>query len=245
MHDFARHTDRQHVGAGAITLVIHVLLAMLLLYTLTQSNRRSPPPSSATLIVSDVPLAPPPPPPPSRRHGGTHKSAQPAKGRPLASPPAVAPPAPVVVPSIAVPTPTTGTVPLAGGANGSGSGGGGGNGNGQGGSGDGLGDDGTPPEQVGGRISDRDYPRQLSDAGISGTVGVRYRVGSDGRVSDCRITHSSGSGALDSLTCGLIERRFRFHPARDGDGRPVPSLIVENHSWIIPAAAPEGESPRD
>jgi periplasmic protein TonB len=100
-----------------------------------------------------------------------------------------------------------------------------------------------PPERIGGRISDRDYPRGLSDAGVSGTVSVRYRVGIDGRASDCRITHSSGSDALDSLTCSLIVRRFRFRPARDGEGQPVPSTIIENHSWIIPAASGEGEGP--
>jgi protein TonB len=148
-----------------------------------------------------------------------------------------------VVPSIAVPSPV-GTLPAATGAGGTGSGGGG-TGNGAGGNGAGLGDDGSPPEHIRGRISDRDYPRELSDAGVSGTVGVRYRVGVDGHVSDCRITHSSGSEALDALTCGLIEKRFRFHPARDGSGRPVPSAIVENHSWIIPAAAPQGEPPQE
>lgn len=73
---------------------------------------------------------------------------------------------------------------------------------------------------------------------MSGTVGVRYRVNADGKVSDCLVTHSSGYLALDSLTCGLIERRFRFSPARDETGRPVSSIIVEEHSWIIPAAAP-------
>jgi protein TonB len=70
-------------------------------------------------------------------------------------------------------------------------------------------------------------------------------VGVDGHVSDCRITHSSGSNTLDGLTCGLIEKRFRFRPARDGSGRPVPSVIVENHSWIIPAAGSEDRPPQD
>ena len=233
------------MGAGAITLAIHLLLGMMLLFALARSNEVAPTASSPLLAVTDIPVAPPPPPtPPSPRHGGAHHSAAPPKGPPLASKPAVAPPAPVVVPSIAVPSPI-GTMPAATGAGDMGAGGGGGNGNGAGGSGAGLGDDGSPPEQIRGRISDRDYPHELSDAGVSGTVGVRYRVGVDGHVSDCRITHSSGSGALDALTCGLIEKRFRFRPARDGSGRPVPSVIVENHSWIIPAAAPEGQPPQE
>jgi len=95
-----------------------------------------------------------------------------------------------------------------------------------------------PPRRIGGRVTDRDYPRGLSEAGISGTVSVRYRVGVDGRVSNCLVTHSSGSDALDTLTCQLIERRFRFRPSRDEEGHTVPSIIVENHSWIIPPAPP-------
>jgi protein TonB len=119
-----------------------------------------------------------------------------------------------------------------GGAGGTGTGGNGSGGTGEG--SDGSGGGGTPPVQIGGRITDRDYPRALSDIGISGTVSVRYRVGVDGRVTDCLITHSSGHEELDVLTCRLIERRFRYRPSRDEEGRPVPSTIVENHSWIIP-----------
>ena len=233
------------MGAGAITLAVHLLLGAILLFALARSNQVAPTASTRLVAVTDIPVAPPPPPlPPSQRHGGAHHSSAPPKGPPLASKPAVAPPAPVVVPSIAVPAPV-GTMPAATGAGGASTGGGGGTGNGEGGNGAGLGDDGSPPEHIRGQISDRDYPRELSDAGVSGTVGVRYRVGVDGRVSGCRITHSSGSEALDALTCGLIEKRFRFRPARDGSGRPVPSVIVENHSWIIPAAAPEGTPPSD
>lgn len=96
----------------------------------------------------------------------------------------------------------------------------------------------TPPRRLRGRISDRDYPQELSRAGVAGTVGVRYRVNVDGSVSDCRVAQSSTYDALDVLTCRLIEKRFRFSPARDEQGRPVTSLIVEQHSWIIPAAVP-------
>ncbi|MBW8852717.1 MAG: TonB family protein [Xanthomonadales bacterium] len=127
--------------------------------------------------------------------------------------------------------------PAATGTGGTGSGGAG-NGNGGGGGAGGAGD-GTPPQRIGGGISDRDYPHELSDAGISGTVSVRYRVGIDGRARDCMVTRSSGSAALDAHTCALIERRFRFRPSRDADGRPVPSIIVENHSWIMPPPEPE------
>jgi protein TonB len=243
MHPFTRHTDREHLGAGAITIAVHALLGLALLLALTQRNHTTPPQSTTLIAVSDLP--PVPPPPPSHRHGGAHKSTSPPKGPLIKNQPVAAPRAPAMIPTVAPPIPLSGITPASGGTGGNGGGVGGGNGNGQGGSGAGMGDDGSPPERIRGKISDRDYPRSLSDAGVSGTVAVRYRVGVDGRVSDCRITHSSGSGMLDELTCQLIEQRFRFRPARDGEGHPVPSVIIENHSWIIPAAVPEGEPPQE
>jgi len=118
-----------------------------------------------------------------------------------------------------------------------------GNGAGSGGAGDGDGDGGdeTPPRLKKGRLKNSDYPRGAGEAGIEGTVSVRYTVGIDGRVSDCEITRSSGNDELDRTTCRLIEERFRYDPSRDARGHPVPSIIVENHSWII---KPEPAPPR-
>lgn len=129
---------------------------------------------------------------------------------------------------------TSGAAPVAGpgtGAGGVGDGfGGGGDGDGDG---DGAGDpDATPPRQIRGRISDRDYPENLSEAGIGGRVTVLYVVETDGRVSDCDVVRSSGNAQLDQWTCRLIRERFRFRPSRDGKGRPVPALVRENHEWF-------------
>lgn len=112
----------------------------------------------------------------------------------------------------------------------------GGVGDGLGGGGDGDGDgagdrDATPPRQIRGRISYRDYPENLSDAGIGGRVTVLYRVETDGRVGECDVIGSSGNRQLDAWTCQLIQQRFRFRPSIDGRGRAVPSLIRENHYW--------------
>jgi periplasmic protein TonB len=114
----------------------------------------------------------------------------------------------------------------------------GGIGTGFGGGGEGDGDGGgwrdeTPPELIRGRLRDSDYPRGLGDEGIGGTVGVRYVVWTDGRVRNCRVTRTSGSGVLDALTCRLIQERFRFRPSRDGLGHAVPAEMVESHSWIV------------
>ena len=107
----------------------------------------------------------------------------------------------------------------------------------------GNGPGGLPPRHIRGSLTNSDYPRAAAEAGAGGTVGVRYRVGVDGRVTQCLVTRSSGNDALDVATCSLIERRFRFAPARDEDGRPVPSAIVgENHSWFVEPARPESQA---
>ena len=103
----------------------------------------------------------------------------------------------------------------------------GGEGSGSGGGGDGD----TPPRQIRGRLKFSDLPAALRDSATGGTVSVRYDVAIDGTVGDCAIMVSSGSAELDQLTCRLIRQRFRFDPSRDGDGRPVPSTIEEEHSW--------------
>ena len=111
--------------------------------------------------------------------------------------------------------------------------GGEGNGAGSGGYGDGDGGGEVPPRLIKGRLKFSDLPLDLREAGIGGTVSVRYGVDVNGRVSDCIIVASSGSTELDRLTCELIKQRFRFDPSRDHDGRPIQSIIEENHSWII------------
>ena len=116
----------------------------------------------------------------------------------------------------------------------------GGVGDGNGGGGDGDGGYGAGggavagPRRTKGRLSFGDLPEGLLPAGSTGKVEVLYRVNIDGSVSDCRAEGSSGIPVLDQLTCRLIEQRFRFRPARDRRGKPVPAMIIESHSWTIP-----------
>lgn len=122
--------------------------------------------------------------------------------------------------------------------------GGAGDGFGSGGDGDGDGgDEGdyTAPRPRRGSLSNSDYPEAAADAGAQGTVSVRYFVEADGRVTGCRVTRSSGNGELDATTCRLIERRFRYYPSRDPDGRPVRSIVAGNHEWVLERVAEEDE----
>ena len=100
--------------------------------------------------------------------------------------------------------------------------------------GDGGGEaDETPPRWLRGRLSDSDYPGDVGEAGLQGTVSVKFLVWTDGRVRRCEVTGSSGNATLDATTCRLIQQRFRYRPSLDAQGRPVPAWLIENHQWVI------------
>lgn len=201
-------------------------------------------------LIDVLPPADPPKPPPRLQP-------RPKTDRPEgeASPPNLrAEPTQIVLPPPKVPVPSPNPVPVApiaglGNAPSAGSAdipgpgygaGGFGNGRGAGGYGDGDGEGGwTPPRLRKGRIRDSDYPAQAGEEGLGGTVGVRFVVEPDGRVSRCDVERSSGVPVLDDRTCALIVQRFRYDPSRDPDGRPVRATIVQNHSWLIHQLPPE------
>lgn len=83
-------------------------------------------------------------------------------------------------------------------------------------------------------VSNADYPSSAIRAEESGTTGFRLTVGPDGRVTDCSITSSSGSSALDDATCRIMRRRARFTPATDGNGRPTTDTVTQRIRWVLP-----------
>ena len=239
---FTQPETRDRLVPALATVAVHVALVAALFVGFRD---QLPAAVAETLQVFDVkPPATPPPPPilrnpkPSRKREG---AASPPNTR--STPTEIVAPKPQIVlpapqPVIVAERPATGIDPTMGSAaeRGPGTGSGGiGNGTGSGGEGDGDGDGGddTPPRQLRGRLSRSDYPRGLFEAGIGGTVSVKYHVAEDGRVDDCDVTRSSGTRELDDLTCRLIRDRFRFDPSRDARGRPVGAYLVENHRWDV------------
>lgn len=194
-------------------------------------------------------IAPPPPRPPRKVTPKRIATSRPS-GR--AAPPnirsqatQIAAPRPIVVIPVPPPPVMVTLKPFAGndatqGATerpGPGTGAGGiGDGTGSGGWGDGDGGgeaDETPPRWLRGRLSDSDYPGDVGEAGLQGTVSVKFLVWTDGRVRRCEVTGSSGNATLDAPTCRLIQQRFRYRPSLDARGRPVPAWLIENHQWVI------------
>jgi protein TonB len=56
---------------------------------------------------------------------------------------------------------------------------------------------------------------------------------------------SSGHSELDSTTCRLIEQRFRYEPARDSEGRPVPQVVGWAQRWWQEGAGRIAEAGQD
>ena len=80
-----------------------------------------------------------------------------------------------------------------------------------------------------------DYPAAALRDGAQGRVAVSLEVGPDGRVTNCVVTQSSGSAALDSTTCRIIRSRARYTPARDAQGQAVPGNHEATITWQLPA----------
>ena len=82
-------------------------------------------------------------------------------------------------------------------------------------------------------VSDADYPASALRSEEEGTTGFRLEVGANGRVTNCSITSSSGSSALDSATCRIMKSRARFTPAVDSNGNPSADTVSSRITWRI------------
>lgn len=79
-----------------------------------------------------------------------------------------------------------------------------------------------------------DYPPSSLRAEEQGTTGFRVEIGTDGRVTSCSVTKSSGHSGLDDATCKLVTRRAKFTPAKDASGNPIADSYSNRVRWQIP-----------
>ncbi|WEK43712.1 MAG: energy transducer TonB [Candidatus Sphingomonas colombiensis] len=78
------------------------------------------------------------------------------------------------------------------------------------------------------------YPPSALRAGEQGRVVAALTIGTDGRVTDCEVSSSSGSAALDQATCRIAKSRVRYSPAKDENGQPIASRTSLPVKWVIP-----------
>lgn len=245
---YASRPPRALSAAAALTIVGS--MAALLIFGLGAA-RSAPVAVPVPLVAIDL-TPPKPSPTPTERPKRQLRPSKPAAAKGKPSPrnlrnkatQIVAQPVPLLLPPppiIAAPKAGIGSAANTGasdrigpgqGAGGIGDGFGGG---GMGGDGDGDGDGGgavTGPRRIRGRLSYDDLPQGLLALGQEASVELRYTVNPDGRVSRCRVVRTSGYSLIDAVACQLIEKRFRFRPAKNAAGRAVRADVIETHTWV-------------
>ena len=108
-------------------------------------------------------------------------------------------------------------------------------------------------------FSPDDYPARADRQEEQGAVRFDLAIGTDGRVSNCLVTRSSGSAVLDRSTCRILTRRLRYQRIdRPGAWRTAaasdrgivrwtldpnrprrPAIEHIPHGWSFPPPAPE------
>jgi protein TonB len=78
------------------------------------------------------------------------------------------------------------------------------------------------------------YPPAALRAEAQGRVVAELTIGTDGRVTNCVVTSSSGNGDLDDTTCRIALRRVRYTPAKDQSGNPIAAKATLPVRWVLP-----------
>jgi protein TonB len=79
------------------------------------------------------------------------------------------------------------------------------------------------------------YPPISIRRNEEGVSRFTVTVGTNGRVSDCRITTSSGHDRLDQAACRAITNNGRFEPAKNQYGEMVQGTYSNAVNWRLPS----------
>jgi protein TonB len=85
------------------------------------------------------------------------------------------------------------------------------------------------------------YPPEAKAKGEQGRTAFTLDLDTQGRITSCNITQSSGSPLLDSTTCNLLVTNGRFKPAHDAAGKAVAGTWSSAMVWRL--NAPESPPP--
>jgi len=80
----------------------------------------------------------------------------------------------------------------------------------------------------------RDYPMKAFEKNQEGITRFELMISPEGSIASCKITSSSGHEELDTTTCYLAQKRVKFRPARDSDGRAVWGVYRSQAAWATP-----------
>ncbi|MBB4614495.1 energy transducer TonB [Novosphingobium taihuense] len=216
------YADQQMSGnkitALIVVAILHVAVGYALVTGLAQEAfKKVKEVTSAVNIEEEKPPEEPPPPPPPKENTPpppivappppiSFNAPAPQVQTVNEAPPMPAPPAPVALPAPPAAPPPPRFTPKAA----------------------------VPKGQPGNWATSNDYPSRALREEREGTTGFRVTIGTDGKVTDCQITRSSGSPDLDEATCSNVRRRARFQPATDGEGQPTTGSYSNSIRWVIP-----------
>lgn len=83
-------------------------------------------------------------------------------------------------------------------------------------------------------VTTNDYPQSAIRSEAEGVVKFRLSVGTNGKVTGCEVTGSSGTEALDQAACAKLMLRGRFEPASDSTGALVAGSYTGAVRWQLP-----------
>lgn len=84
-------------------------------------------------------------------------------------------------------------------------------------------------------VSPDDYPTSELRLEHEGTTKFRLSIGTDGKVTGCTVTTSSGWPRLDAAACAKLTARGKFKPATGEDGEKTAGSYASSVKWDIPA----------
>ena len=82
-------------------------------------------------------------------------------------------------------------------------------------------------------FSTEDYPQDALRNEETGTTTVSLTIGTNGRVTNCTVTGSSGSRSLDNATCRILRARARYSPATLSNGQPTTDTDSARITWRL------------
>ena len=233
---FGETSSRPRWWVIALVVLAHLLAFYGLIRVFAPDAVRSV--ESSVLATFNVTIAAPPPPPaaaPKPDEGAAGERGKKAVPKPVTAP---KPKIPIKQDTPMPRASSTGTANSSGakdsGAGTGASGSGEGTGSGRGGGGQGGVAD-TKPVKIAGDIqSSADFP--IPPGGRSARFGtsvtVYMTIGIDGRASNCRVVRPSPDSQADAIVCRLAVQRFRFRPAIDSNGNPVPATYGWRQQWF-------------
>ena len=93
----------------------------------------------------------------------------------------------------------------------------------------------SPPSAV--QTPPPTYAEALACNGVGGTVQLRIRIETDGRIGDVQVQNSSGNAELDAAAQAAV-RDWTFNPARQA-GKPVAQWIAVPMTFHVPQPRPD------